>query len=85
MRQAAGAAAVCVAENTTVAADIVSRNCHDLAPSAPAVGGGVLLHVVKDNSSHHNTISPCKDSIGNRYSSSDPQVAAKAEVVAVQY
>ena len=37
-----------VAENTTVAADVLSRICHGLAPAAPAIGG-VLLYVLTNN------------------------------------
>ena len=47
-----------VAENTTVATDIISRNCHGLAPAAPGIGA-VLIYVLMDNSSHHGAISPC--------------------------
>ena len=35
-----------VAENTPVAADVLSRICHGLAPAAPAIGG-VLLYQVR--------------------------------------
>lgn len=37
-----------VAENTTVAADVLSRICHGLAAAAPAIGG-VLLYLVRIN------------------------------------
>ena len=35
-----------VTENTTVAADVLSRICHGLAPAAPAIGG-VLPYLVR--------------------------------------
>ena len=38
-----------VAENTTVAADVLSRICHGLAAAAPAFGGGVLLYALTNN------------------------------------
>ena len=37
-----------VAENTTVAADVLSRICYGLAAVAPAIGG-VLLYVLTNN------------------------------------
>ena len=47
-QQDLGAAAVCNRKHY-VAADILSRICHGLAPAAPAIGG-VLLYVLTNNS-----------------------------------
>ena len=76
-----------VAENTTVAADVLSRICHGLAAAAPAIGG-VLLYLVRINEQWQVITAPYRhvqDSSGDRYSNSDPEVAATGGVAVLQW